>query len=262
MGMNMAKMQEMEALMHRTVVWVSAGAASGVAGYLISKQDPDAIYAYLETRSEHPDNERFLQDLEKWYGKPIARIGSDKYTDIWDVFEKTRWLVGVNGARCTTELKKMVRQDFERPGDIQVFGYTIEEQDRVARFVKNNPEMTVSCPLIDKKLSKADCFDILEQAGIELPELYKLGYKNNNCIGCPKGQSSYWNRIRVTHPDVFERMSKVERDLDVAINKSYAGDGERKRVFLDELDPKAGRDRPEPNISCGLFCGQYLEDEN
>ena len=39
----------------------------------------------------------------------------------------------------------------------------------------------------------------------------------------------------------------------VAINKTYAGDGERKRLFLDELDPDAGRpDEVMPD--CSLLC--------
>lgn len=257
----MAKMQEMEALNRRVVCWFSCGAASAVAAKIALEKYPDAILCYTDTGSEHEDSRRFLHDIEKWLGKSVYILKNETYQDIWQVFDVTRWLVGVAGARCTTELKKKVRQKFEEPGDIQVFGYTIEEKQRLDRFAKNNPEINVWCPLIDKKLSKPDCLDIITQAGIELPEMYKLGYLNNNCIGCVKGQSGYWNKIRKDFPDVFERMSKVERELNVAINKTYAGDGERKRVFLDELPPDMGRYETEPSISCGLFCGQYLEDE-
>jgi hypothetical protein len=94
----------------------------------------------------------------------------------------------------------------------------------------------------------------LYEAGIEIPAMYKLGYTNNNCIGCVKGQQGYWNKIRIDFPEVFERMAKLERELNVAINKTYAGDGKRKRVFLDELDPQAGRYTMEPNIECGVLC--------
>lgn len=47
--------------------------------------------------------------------------------------------------------------------------------------------------------------------------------------------------------------------LDAAICKSYAGDGERKRVFLDELDPEAGRYEAEPDIACSTLCGEVME---
>lgn len=251
--------------MRRIVSWFSAGSASAVATKIaLDKMDVDidVVVAYCDTGSEHPDNVRFIQDVEKWLGFKTTVLKSNKYEDIWDVFEKTRWLVGVNGSRCTTELKKKLRQEFEEFGDVQVFGYTVEEKERLDRFRKNNPELNIWCPLIDRGISKADCHDIIFQAGIEQPAMYKLGFKNNNCIGCPKGQQKYWARIRLHFPDVFDRMAKVERELNVAINKSYAGDGERKRLFLDELPDDINITEPEQSISCGLFCGQYLSKEN
>ena len=89
--------------------------------------------------------------------------------------------------------------------------------------------------------------------------MYLMGYRNNNCIGCVKGQSGYWNKIRKDFPDVFDRMAKKERELNAAINKKYVK-GKRIRVFLDELDPNAGR-YEEEKISCGLFCGANEESE-
>jgi 3'-phosphoadenosine 5'-phosphosulfate sulfotransferase (PAPS reductase)/FAD synthetase len=55
--------------------------------------------------------------------------------------------------------------------------------------------------------------------------------------------------------DVFERMAKVERKLDVAICKTEAG-GKRQRLFLDELPEDQGRYEPLPDMSCGLLCGE------
>jgi 3'-phosphoadenosine 5'-phosphosulfate sulfotransferase (PAPS reductase)/FAD synthetase len=261
MGINMAKMQDMAGLNRRVVCWFSAGDASAVAAKLAVDKYPHAILVYIDTGSEHEDNPRFIRDVEVWLDRPVYKIKSEIYSDIWQVFKATRWLVGPAGARCTTELKKKVRQKFEKPDDLQVFGYTIEEKERLSRFANNNPEMNVWCPLIDRKLSKSDCHDIVSLAGIELPVMYKQGFRNNNCLGCPKGGQKYWGRTRKFYPEIFERMSKVERKLDVAINKSYAGDGERKKVFLDELPDDILITEPEQSVSCGLFCGQYLEDE-
>ena len=56
-------------------------------------------------------------------------------------------------------------------------------------------------------------------------------------------------------------MAKVEREIGAAINKSYAGDGLRKRVFLDELDTCAGRYESEPSISCGAVCEVDLSQQ-
>jgi len=242
--------------MPRVLAWFSCGDASAVAAKLaVEKHGDRCEVLYCDTFAyEHPDNRRFFDDVQKWIGVEIKILRSEKYRDIYDVFEKTRWLVGVGGARCTTELKKNVRKAYQEVDDIHVFGFTSEEQSRVDRFWKENHELYAEFPLLEAGLTKRDCHRIVRDAGIEVPAMYKLGYKNNNCIGCVKGQSGYWNKIRVDFPEAFDRMAAMERTLNAAINKSYAGDGKRKRVFLDELDPSTGRYEPEPDIECGVLC--------
>lgn len=241
--------------MDRHLMWFSCGAASAVASKLATEKYPDCEVLYCDTlKYEHPDNIRFLRDVEKWIGKEVKILKSTKYADIYDVYDKTGWLIGPDGARCTLELKKNVRKEYQREGDIHLFGLTYDEESRIDRFEDNNPELLIEWILQDNKITKADCYQIIHQAGIDLPEMYKLGYNNNNCIGCVKGQQGYWNKIRVDFPEMFEKMARQERKMNVAINKSYAGDKKRKRVFLDELDPKAGRGVPMPDIECGVLC--------
>lgn len=247
---------------NRVVVWFSCGATSAVAAKLaLKKYGADRVkVVYCDTNSEHESNKKFLVDVQNWLGVPIEILRSEKYKDIWDVFEKTRWLNGVKGARCTIELKKTLRLAYQRPDDIQVFGYDIDEKDRAERFKEQNPEVVLDTVLITTGLSKGNCLQILKNAGIELPVMYQLGYGHNNCVGCVKGQAGYWNKIRIDFPDIFSRMALLERSLNVALNKSYAGDGKRKRIFLDDLDPKAGRYEEEPKMSCDILCGA-IENE-
>lgn len=241
--------------MSRHLVWFSCGAASAVAAKLALDKYPAAEILYCDTLAhEHPDNTRFLNDVSEWIGKPIAILASDKYKDIFDVFDKTGWLIGVGGARCTTELKRNVRKAYQKPDDVHIFGLTNDEESRIDRFEDQNPELEVEWVLQEAGINKADCYRILQEAGIDLPAMYKLGYNNNNCIGCVKGGMGYFNKIRVDFPEHFDRMAKQERKMGVAICKSYAGDGKRKRVFLDELDPAAGRGVPLPDIECGTMC--------
>ncbi len=97
----------------RQIVWFSCGAASAVTAKLAVDKYPDCEVLYCDTlKYEHPDNLRFLNDVSTWIGKPIKILKSKKYSDIFDVFNKTGWLIGVGGARCTTELKKNVRKKY------------------------------------------------------------------------------------------------------------------------------------------------------
>lgn len=240
--------------MSRTVCWFSCGAASAVAAKLTLAQTPDAVVAYCDVIEEHPDNGRFLADCEVWFGKPITILRNEKYgASIYEVFRKTRYLVGPDGARCTLELKKGLRKDFQRPDDIQVFGYTAEEQGRLDDFIDANNGVDIRAPLIDRGLLKTDCIEMIARAGIEIPAMYKLGYSNNNCIGCVKGGAGYWNKIRVDFPFVFQRMSDMEQHLGRKVVQETIN-GKRQRVFLKDLSPDAGRfDQDEPG-QCGFAC--------
>jgi hypothetical protein len=245
--------------MSRVLAWFSCGSASAFAAKLaVTKYGDRCEVVYCDTLAyEHPDNVRFLADVERWIGKPIKILKSDKYTDIYDVFERTRWLVGIGGARCTTELKKNVRKAYQTVDDLHVFGFTSEEGGRIKRFHEENPELNAEFPLFERNIDKSMCHHAIKLAGIEQPAMYKMGYKNNNCIGCVKGQAGYWNKIRVDFPARFDQMAKMERKLDAAIcKKEGITDGKRwrKRVFLDELSPTAGRYTVEPDIECGVLC--------
>ena len=247
----------------RVLCWFSCGAASATATKLALKEFEGVLPVeihYQDTGSEHPDNKRFLADCEKWFGQKIIISKNPKFKDHWEVMEKGRYIAGVAGAPCTSQLKRKVAEGIiDYFNDLEVFGYTVEEEHRVKRFIEGNEERRIYPILIDKGLAKEDCLALVAEAGIELPTMYKLGYKNNNCIGCPKGGKGYWNLIRRTHPEAFERMSKLERTLDAAVLKDTV-DGNRIKVFLDELDPSAGEYLQEPDISCGIMC-QIAKDD-
>jgi len=244
----------------RIVSWFSCGVTSAIATKRTIEKYQDKypiVIAYCNTHSEHPDNMRFASECAEWFDIPITVLSSEGYYDIWDVFEKTRWLNGIEGARCSQELKKKVRQNFEDlEHDIQIFGFDIDEEKRAKKFKKNNPEVTAEFPLIDLSISKSDCIVEIQSVGIELPIMYKLGYKNNNCIGCVKGAKGYWNKIRKDFPDTFDRMAKKERELNHALNITGTKKRGYKHIFLDELPENAGRYKSELPIQCGLFCGE------
>lgn len=247
--------------MSRVVCRFSCGAASAVATKLTLAKyaGHDVVIHYSDTRSEHPDNERFLKDCEAWFGQPVERLHSERYHDVWDVWTRRKMLVsGRTGfAPCTEELKRMTAEMAQRPGDILILGYTKEEEKRLTRVRARNPGDDIRAPLIDAGLGKADCLAMIERAGIALPAMYALGFKNNNCIGCPRGGMGYWNNVRRHFPDVFARMAALERELGMAI----IPDGKAgARVFLDELDPSRGNEATEPEIECSIMCAMAEQE--
>jgi hypothetical protein len=225
---------------------------------MVSEYGPDCPnleLAYTDPGSEHEDNERFISDCENQLGRSVTRLRSDKYPDTWSVWEARKFIVSPYGAPCTAELKKKVRDAFERTDDIHVFGYTAEETNRADRFREQNPGIELRTPLIERGLTKADCLAIIERRGICLPAMYQLGYQNNNCIGCPKGGIGYWNKIRRDFPQTFTRMAELERAIGASVLRS---NGES--LWLDDLDPQRGNHADEPSFECSLLCALAEED--
>lgn len=230
----------------RTIGWFSCGAASAVAIKLTGAEP-----VYCETGAEHPDNGRFMADCERWFGRSVTRLRSDRYTDTWDVWHKTRWLAGINGAKCTTELKVIPRLEWQRPTDLHVFGYTADANDvaRATRLSENFPELTCIFPLIERGITKQACLAMIENAGIALPPMYAMGFQNNNCIPCVKATSpAYWALVRQQFPAHFNRMAKLSRELDVRLCRL-----DDVRSFIDEIP----LDHPTTNPiqpSCDFLC--------
>ena len=98
------------------IVWFSCGKCSAVAAKMAIEKYKKVEVIYCDTFAfEHPDNRRFFIEIREWLGQPIKILRSDRYLDIFDVFDQTGWLVGPAGARCTTELKKNLRTEYQRP---------------------------------------------------------------------------------------------------------------------------------------------------
>ena len=214
---------------------------------------------YIDTGTGHPDNERFLKQCEEWYGHEIETWHSDKYNDVEDVLLRSRYINGPTGASCTYHLKKEVRYKVEAEvgewsGQVWGFDYCEREINRAIRFRQQNPLTKPLFPLIEKMITKPDALAMLKMAGIDIPVMYKLGYNNNNCIGCVKGGIGYWNKIRRDFPDTFKRMSEIEREVGASCLKDDKG-----RIFLDELDPNRGNVVEEIVPDCSLFCSLEFE---
>lgn len=251
-------------MINRTVCWFSCGAASAVATKIAIDDfgnQPLSVFS-INLKREHPDNKRFLQDCAKWFGRTVHEIADTKYNaDPHEVFLRTGYLVGPDGAACTRILKREVREAHQRPNDRQVFGFTYEEQDRYDRFIDAN-NIHCDAPLIRHKLTKKDCLAMIDKAGIAIPAMYQLGYKNNNCIGCVKGGAGYWNKIRIDFPDEFARISAIEQKMGRSVIRLVGHyvmvNGKKKAVKknvpLAELDPTIGRYDDEFEIECGAAC--------
>jgi len=244
---------------NRIVCQFSCGAASSVATKLALAQygtthDVQIVNAFL--KEEHEDNRRFAVDCEKWFGRGITTLRSEKFGgSVIQVFRRKQYIKGRYGAPCSTELKRKVLDSWRQPDDIMVFGYTIEEADRLDDFRDRNPDRPVLAPLIDAGLSKSDCKAMLQRAGISLPIMYLLGYDNANCIGCVKGGEGYWRAIRQDFPEHFEAICLLQDEIGEGSWFLRYRSGANIGVRFPLRDLPVGEPRRNEKLpSCSFFC--------
>ena len=209
--------------MLKTVCWWSGGITSAVACKLaidlFGKENCQIIM--IDTNNEHEDTYRFKKDCENWYELPIEIITAihKQWDSIQDVWITRRALNSATGAICSTELKRRVRERWEKENKInnEVFGFEFEpkEFNRAKSMTINHPEVRAIYPLLMYGLTKRDCIQIVKNANIKIPIVYGLGYKNNNCFrtGCVQGGIGYWQKIQREDIEKFNKMADMEHYL-------------------------------------------------
>jgi len=243
------------------VVWFSCGAASAVAAKKsIELYGADNTIRVVNNpiAEEDPDNRRFLKDVEKWLGVEIESCTHPKFPNcsIVEVFDKRKFMSGPKGAPCTSLLKIEARKLWEKTNDFDylVMGFTVDEKDRSDSFIEGERANLIPV-LIDLQITKKQCYKIILDAGIALPDVYLKGMPNANCIGCVKATSpTYCNHVREVFPIQFAERAEQSRRIGAKLVRV-----KNVRLFLDELDPLAmGRPMKDTvDFECGLFCEEF-----
>lgn len=262
------------------VAWWSGGADSAVACWLclLWYGRERVIVVFIDTGNEDEDTYRFLADCEKWWGVTIKRIRSKKWDCIHEVWEHYLSLNTAKGAICSTELKRLVRIDFQNKNTYayQAFGFDADEKQRAKNLKKNSPDSKPIFPLIAGGYKKGAAIEILNKNGIRVPRSYTMGYRNNNCLqtGCVRGGIGYWKKYKEDFPDRFAKMVEMERNLShikgepVTICKEQSL-GKRALVFLEhnpefpdvwDISMVQGR-KVKPLMECNGFCGGSIDKD-
>lgn len=245
------------------VAWFSGGVASAVMCKLALSDDPSCDIVFLDTKNEHEDLYRFMDDCEKWLGKPIERLQDGRTPQ--DIWREQKWFVMLGvGAHCSNRLKRRVREKVqkERNWSYQCFGFDFCEIRRAKNLLMSNPEINPTFPLIEAKYDKYACFNTITRAGIELPYAYRVGFNNNNCLksGCVQGGVGYWKHFKESFPAEFAETAKIEREVTKMAGRPATI---LRTAFLEpnpdypnhkHLDQLRGR-HIKPLEDCNGFCG-------
>lgn len=265
---------------NKVVGWWSGGITSAVTCRLIADiyGIDNCRFIFIDTFNEDDDTYRFKSDCEKWYGKEIETITGigDEYKSIRDVWFKYLSLNVSKGAICSSELKREVRKQWQRNNEFkyQAFGFEFDEYNRAKSLSLNYPESKPIFPLFLYAYNKLKCIEIVQEAGIDPPIMYQLGFHNNNCFktGCVQGGIGYWQKMARDFPEKFDAMAQIEHELTdlkgkpVTMCKDQSKEAKESGNTLVFLKPHPdypeikdisimkGRE-PKPLFECNGMCG-------
>ena len=176
--------------------------------------DLDIDYFFTDTGKELPEVYEFLVKLEGFLSKPIRRLNPDRDFDFW-LKQYGNFLPSAQTRWCTRQLKLRPFEQWIRPmldsGD-QVYSYVAIRADEEYRegYSSKHQNLTVKLPLKYAGIDKGGVLEILEGAGLGLPQYYEWRTRSG-CTFCFFQQKIEWVRLMERHPDFFEEAKRYEK---------------------------------------------------
>ncbi len=251
------------------IVALSGGKASSwCAGWAFRTYPSDDIVLYFnDTRWEHPDLYRFLEDLSRVFQKPITSDSDGRSPE--QLFYDNNALANNRMPFCSRILKAERLQRFYQDGDTIVFGISADEMHRANRIVsvyqtvaaRTGKIPRLRFPLIEEQVSSAMLSRYLDNLGVQQPLLYRLGFAHNNCSGgCVRAGKKHWKRLYEKLPEVYADRERVEREVrdflgkDVSFFKDETLEEFRGRIERHELSSFYDEPEDEPETECVGIC--------
>lgn len=203
--------------MERHVLGISGGRDSAALAVLMRQTRPDLSleYFFTDTGKELPEVYDFLGRLEGFLGAPIQRLNPDRDFDFW-LREYNNFLPSPRTRWCTRQLKlrpfeRWIRPDLEAGATI--YSYVAIRSDEPHREGLNatHPHLHVMLPLRERGIDKKGVIDLLEAAGVGLPDYYRWRSRSG-CTFCFFQQKIEWVNLMREHPEAFEEAKRYEKN--------------------------------------------------
>ena len=201
----------------RHVLGLSGGRDSAALAVHMRQQHPDMEieYFFTDTGKELPEVYEYLGRLEGFLGQPILRLNPDRDFDFW-LKQFNNFLPSAQTRWCTRQLKLRPFELWLKPileAGTTVYSYVAIRSDEEYRsgYNSNKDNLIVKLPFRDAGIDKAGVLDILDGAGLGLPQYYEWRTRSG-CTFCFYQQKIEWVRLMERHPEAFEEAKSYEKN--------------------------------------------------
>lgn len=217
----------------RHVLGLSGGKDSSALAIYMRDRVPEMEYFFTDTGAELPETYEYLDRLEAFLGKPIARLSAERTFDHLLHKMYNGFLPSPNTRWCTRELKIHPFENWVGNDPTTSYIAIRADEDRDG-YKSTKPNINPVFPFKEVGLNRADIEKILQDSGVGIPEYYKWRSRSG-CYFCFFQRKNEWVGLAEKHPDLFERAKTYEK-RDSGSGQRYTwSNGET----LDELISRA-----------------------
>lgn len=198
------------------VLGLSGGRDSAALAVYMRQEHPDLEidYFFTDTGKELPEVYEYLGRLEGFLGQPILRLNPDRDFDFW-LKQYNDFLPSAQTRWCTRQLKLRPFEQWLRPmldDGMTVYSYVAIRGDESYRegYASKTDNLIVKLPFRDANVDKAGVLEILDGAGLGLPDYYSWRTRSG-CTFCFFQQKIEWVRLMERHPEAFAEAKAYEK---------------------------------------------------
>ncbi len=173
---------------------------------------------FADTGAEKPETYLYIEKYVKPYLKEIGkeflvvkgkeRINSKEVSNLYDACYLWKVIPSRMLRFCTDKFKiKPIKQYFQNnfPGEIikAVIGIAYDEAYRINNIRWDGQEIWY--PLIEKKITRQGCINIIKNAGWEIPV-------KSGCFFCPFQSKKEWFDLKNNHQNLWELAIALEKN--------------------------------------------------
>jgi len=199
------------------VLGLSGGRDSAALAVYMRQHHPeiDLEYFFTDTGKELPEVYEYLGRLEGFLGQPILRLNPDRDFDFW-LKQYNDFLPSAQTRWCTRQLKLRPFEQWVRPllkEGKKIYSYVAIRSDEEYRegYASKDENLIIKLPFKETGIDKAGVLDILEGAGLGLPQYYSWRTRSG-CTFCFFQQKIEWVRLMEHHPEAFEEAKAYEKN--------------------------------------------------
>ncbi len=169
---------------------------------------------FADTGDEKAETYEYIENYLKPFcqskGLPWITVRNEKETLMEHCMDR-KVIPIVTRRWCTTDFKiKPIRRYLRKLGAthknpiISHIGISIDESHRV-RFNNDVKYQQLAYPLIDKKITRAQCYEIIQKHGFPIPE-------KSGCDFCMFNKRNHFRDLAEKHPERFSKIIEMEKN--------------------------------------------------